>query len=134
MDADVQRQLQQWDLRADGPPIRGSAATVVHGNLHYRNVLAADRAPWLAIAPRPLNGDPAFDIAPMLWDRFDELVGDVRAGVKRRFSTLVDAAGVDEDDARAWVLLRVVREATRVLTSDPSALTRYVTLAKAVQD
>jgi streptomycin 6-kinase len=27
--------------------------SVVHGNLHYENVLAADREPWLAIAPGP---------------------------------------------------------------------------------
>ena len=42
---------------------------LVHGNLHYDNVLAADRAPWLAIAPRPVNGDPHYEIAPMLWSR-----------------------------------------------------------------
>ncbi|MGV0794384.1 aminoglycoside phosphotransferase family protein [Mycolicibacterium sp. XJ1819] len=110
------------------------ADSVAHGNLHYGNVLAADRAPWLAIAPHPLNADPAYDLAPMLWSWWDELADDVRGGVRRRFYALIDAGGFDEDRARAWVLLRVVREATRVLASDPSAVTRYVALAKAVQD
>jgi streptomycin 6-kinase len=106
------------------------ASSVVHGNLHYGNVLAADREPWLAIAPRPANGDPLYELAPMLWHRWDELTGNVRDGVRRRFYALVDAAGFDEDRARAWVIVRVVQQAIR----DPANLTIYVALAKAVQD
>jgi streptomycin 6-kinase len=106
------------------------ASTVVHGNLHYANVLAADRDPWLAIAPRPANGDPHYEVAPMLWHRWDELTGDIRDGVRRRFYALVDAAGFDEDTARAWVIVRVVQQATR----DAANLTKYIALAKAVQD
>jgi streptomycin 6-kinase len=114
------------------------AVTVLHGDLHYGNVHAADRAPWLAIAPRPLNGDPHFELAPMLWHRWDELAGNVRGGVRARFHTLVDVAGLDEERARAWVLVRVVHEATRELTAGPGTgsarLTQFVALAKAVHD
>jgi streptomycin 6-kinase len=106
---------------------------VLHGDLHYAHVLAADRAPWLAISPQPLNGDPAFEIAPMLWHRWAELTGNVRFGVQQRFYALIDAAGFDEGRARSWVIIRIVREAARSL-SDNAALTRLVTLAKAVQD
>ena len=108
---------------------------VLHGNLHYGNVLAADREPWLASSPTPLNGDPHYELAPMLWSRWDELAGDVRGGVQRRLYTLIDAAGFDEDRARAWVVVRVVREAARALSrgDDPSTLTRLITLAKSVQ-
>lgn len=113
--------------------LAGSPAdVVVHGNLHFGTVLAAERAPWLAIAPHPVNADPCFEIAPMLWTRWDEIADDVRRGVQRRFYALVDAAGFDEDAARRWVLLRVVRAATQAL--DGEATTRFVTLAKAVQD
>jgi len=104
--------------------------TVVHGNLHYANVLAADREPWLAIAPRPTNGDPHYEVAPMLWHRWDELAGNIRDGVRRRLYALVDSAGFDEDRTRAWVIVRVVQQAIR----DPANLTKYVALAKAVQD
>ena len=106
------------------------ATTVLHGNLHYGTVLAADRAPWLAIAPKPMNGDPHYELAPMLWNRWDELAGNIRDGVRRRFYSLVDASGLDEERARAWVVVRVVREATR----DPANVTTYVAIAKAVQD
>ena len=66
----------------------------------------------------------------MLWHRAEELSGNIRDGVRRRFYTLVDAAGLDEDRARAWVIVRVVRQATR----DPANMTRYIAAAKAVQD
>ena len=83
-----------------------------------------------AIAPRPVNGDPHYEVAPMLWNRWDELSGHIRDGVQRRFYALIDAAEFDEDRARAWVLIQVVREAIR----DPAQLTKYVALTKAVQN
>ena len=46
--------------------------------------------------------------APMLWHRWDELAGNVRDGVRHRFYTLVDAAGLDEDLGRVCTLVRVV--------------------------
>ncbi|TGD84513.1 aminoglycoside resistance protein [Mycolicibacterium sp. CH28] len=121
------------DLTADR-----AALAVVHGDLHYGNVLGADREPWLVIDPKPVNGDPHYEIAPMLWNRFDELAGDVREGVRRRFYTLVDAAGFDEDRARAWVIVRMVINAMWALTDGPQTdkdwLTTCIAVAKAVQD
>ena len=115
-----------------------STDVVLHGDLHYGTVLAADREPWLAISPRPMNGDPHYELAPMLWHRWDELAGNIRDGVRHRFSTLVDAAGLDEDRARAWTLIRVVHAWTRELADErepeSAALTRYAAIAKAVQD
>ena len=48
------------DLVADP----ASTGTLIHGDLHYGNVLAADRAPWLAIDPKPTSGDPHYEVAP----------------------------------------------------------------------
>lgn len=123
------------DLAADD----ATDGVLVHGDLHFDHVLAADREPWLAVAPRPLNGDPHFEPAPMLWTRWDEVVasGDVRDAVRRRFHTLVDTAGLDEGRARDWAVLRAVLDAVRALEAAepvPAAVTRSVTIAKAVQD
>ncbi|AQT82238.1 aminoglycoside resistance protein [Mycolicibacterium litorale] len=121
------------DLTTDAP-----AGSVIHGDLHYGNVLAADREPWLVIDPKPVNGDPHYEIAPMLWNRFGELAGDVRDGVRRRFYTLVDAGGFDEERARAWVVVRMVLNAMWALrdetTADPAWLTTCIAVAKAVAD
>jgi streptomycin 6-kinase len=115
-----------------------STGTLIHGDLHYANVLAADREPWLAIDPKPMNGDPHYEIAPMLWNRWDELSGDTRDGVRRRFHALVEAAGLSDDRARAWVVVRMIHNAMWELTdgSEPNRarLTSCVAIAKAVQD
>ena len=74
----------------------------------------------------------------MLWNRWDELAGDTRDGVRRRFHTLVDAAGLDDDRARAWVVVRMVHNAMWELDDggepDRDWLTTCVAIAKAVQD
>jgi streptomycin 6-kinase len=117
----------------------GTDGVLVHTDLHSLHVLAADRAPWLAIAPRPLSGDPHFEPAPMLGNRWEEVVasGDVRDAVRRRFHTLVDVAGLDEHRARDWVVLRETMDAVRALEDaepDRKRVTRSITIAKAVQD
>jgi streptomycin 6-kinase len=121
------------DLVADP----ASSGTLIHTDLHYENVLGAEREPWLVIDPKPINGDPHYEIAPMLWNRWAELAGYVRDGVQRRFYTLVDAAELDVDRARAWVIVRTMHNAMWELTEndepDPDWLTTCVTIAKAVQ-
>jgi streptomycin 6-kinase len=116
-----------------------SVGTMIHGDLHYQNVLSGDRAPWLVIDPKPTSGDPHYEVAPLLWNRWDELHGNVRDGVRRRFHTTVDAAGLDEDRARDWVVVRMVHNAMWEIgdhseAPDHDYLTRCVTIAKAVQD
>jgi streptomycin 6-kinase len=112
---------------------------MIHTDLHYANVLAGDREPWLAIDPKPLNGDPHYEIAPMLWNRWEELGSagrSVRDGIRLRFHTLVDAAGFDERRARDWVVLRMMVNALRHLegAAEEPYLTECVTIAKSVQD
>lgn len=120
---------------------------MIHGDLHYLNVLAGDREPWLVIDPKPMAGDPHYEVAPMLWNRWEEAVqtGNLRDAVRRRFHMLVDAAGLDEARARDWVVVRemhnalwtiedVARENRGLDSEDRSWLTLSVTIAKAVQD
>jgi streptomycin 6-kinase len=113
--------------------------TLVHGDLHYDNVMMSEAGDWLAIDPKPLSGDPHYESAPMLWNRFEELRGDVRAGVRRRFHALVDAAGLDEDRARDWVVVRMLANAASALSGrepgrPPDWTTTCIAVAKAVQD
>ncbi len=62
----------------------------------------------------------------------------MRDGVRRRFWSVVDAAGFDEDRARAWVIVRMVHNAMWAVQdgplTDPSWLTTCIAVAKAVQD
>lgn len=137
------------DLAAD-PDTDGVA---VHTDLHDANVLASRRGgadpdgPWLAIDPKGISGDPHYEPAPLLWNRWDEVLAarDVRFAVRRRFHAVVDAAGLDEDRARDWVVVRMVHNALWAIqdaqrlggslsAEDRDWTTVCVTVAKAVQD
>lgn len=110
---------------------------MIHGDLHYENVLAADREPWLAIDPKPMSGDPHYEVAPLLWNRWDEIVAstDVREAVRRRFHTVVDAAELDEDRARAWIIVREAHNAMWAIEDgEPDRVTMAIAIIKAVQD
>jgi len=111
-------------------------ARMVHTDLHYSNVLAADREPWLAIDPKPLAADPAFAVAPALWNRWAEATssGDVRRHVRRRLSIICESAGVDEDRARAWSIVREVQMALWAADGqDVDGLTKAIAIIKAMQ-
>jgi streptomycin 6-kinase len=84
---------------------------LLHWDLHYDNVLASEREPWLAIDPKPLSGDPGFELLPALHNRWDDIVatGDIGRAVRRRFDLMVDVVGLDRARAIGWTLGRVLQ-------------------------
>ncbi|SFJ84769.1 streptomycin 6-kinase [Streptosporangium canum] len=91
-----------------------SGDRLLHWDLHYDNILAGQREPWLAIDPEPLAGDPGFDLWPALDSRWEEAVvatGDVTRAVLRRFDLLTEALGLDRQRATGWTLGRVLQNA-----------------------
>jgi streptomycin 6-kinase len=74
----------------------------VNEDLHYENVLAGTREPWLVIDPKPVAGDLEFGVIPLLWNRMEESTLD------DRLAALVAVAGLDAELARAWTLVRAV--------------------------
>ncbi|MFI6284643.1 aminoglycoside phosphotransferase family protein [Streptomyces sp. NPDC051018] len=87
---------------------------LLHWDLHYDNVLAGQREPWLAIDPEPLAGDPGFDLWPALDSRWEDVVvasGDVTRTVLRRFDHLTEVLGLDRQRAAGWTLGRVLENA-----------------------
>lgn len=81
---------------------------LLHWDLHYDNILAgcadAGRAgEWVALDPKPLAGDPGFELFPALDNLFDA------EEVVWRFDALTEALGLDRERARAWTLGRVLQ-------------------------
>ncbi len=131
------------DLVADP----GSTGRLVHGDLHYANVLEHPEGGWVVIDPKAMSGDPHYEPAPMLWNRWDEVAAaqDVRTVLRRRFHTLVDDAGLDEDRARDWVVVRMIlnahwavldagRAGRGLARGERDWISRCITIAKAVAD
>ncbi|WP_435130893.1 aminoglycoside phosphotransferase family protein [Actinacidiphila sp. bgisy144] len=85
-------------------------AVLLHGDYHHGNVLAGDRMPWLAIDPKPLVGERAYDLAWLVRDRLDTLVAQPgsRAAARRRLAKLAAAVDVDPERLRGWSRFRAV--------------------------
>ncbi|MFJ4874006.1 aminoglycoside phosphotransferase family protein [Streptomyces sp. NPDC088745] len=82
---------------------------LLHWDLHAENVLAPRAGsgrsePWVVIDPKPLAGDPGFELLPAIRNRFD--AGEV----VRRFDVLVEVMGLERDRAVAWTLGRVLQD------------------------
>ena len=128
---------QAASLLADLAP--GSRADLVHQDLHFANVLAGDREPWLAIDPKPINARWEFAVAPVLWNRWEEALRatSVRSHLRTRLGVLCEVADLDEDLARHWSFVRLVLNALGEWLSgapDQRALSCYLTAAKAMQE
>lgn len=75
-------------------------------DLHADNILAAQRAPWLAIDPKPYAGDAVYDLLQHMLCCDGRLAADP-AGLADRMARL---AGLDPDRARLWLFARSVQE------------------------
>jgi streptomycin 6-kinase len=88
---------------------------LLHWDLHYFNTLSTldGVGEWKAIDPKPLAGDPGFELLPALWNRWDDLVrtGDLAGALLRRFDLMTDVLELDRSRAATWTLGRVLQVA-----------------------
>lgn len=89
-----------------------AAPVVLHGDLHQDNILAAHRAPWLAIDPKGVVGEPAYEVGALLrnpppWHTPNELVRIMA----RRVDLLAEALGFERERIAGWGLAQAVLSA-----------------------
>ena len=80
---------------------------LLHQDFHRGNVLRAEREPWLAIDPKPLVGERAFDAR---WLMYDLLHSEPRHGLPAAalLDRLGDELGLDAERVRLWSFARAV--------------------------
>jgi streptomycin 6-kinase len=83
-------------------------AVLLHQDLHGGNVLRSGRG-WLAIDPKPLAGEPAFDAASLLRDR-RWLLGEPGAArrMRRRLDLLAAELDLDRERLRRWGIVHAL--------------------------
>ena len=85
---------------------------LLHGDLNPTNVLAATREPWLAIDPKPMVGDPAYD-GPRIVTQPDPLrESDPAAVLARRLALVADGLAVERDALIEWCLVGSIEMGT----------------------
>ncbi|NNE65565.1 MAG: aminoglycoside phosphotransferase [Pyrinomonadaceae bacterium] len=89
------------------PELRVSnASLLVNHDLHYGNVLAGKREPWIVIDPKVFAGDPEFALAQLIWQEFAAVNTD--QDLDRVLGILIDEAELDAELSRKWLFVRVV--------------------------
>lgn len=87
-------------------PATAGQVVVLFTDLHAGNVLRADRAPWLAIDPKPFVGDPAYDATQHLFNCLDRMQTAPLATI----TGFADRLGLAPGRVRLWMFARCAAE------------------------
>ena len=92
---------------ASARELAGSQPKVVlcHQDLQGSNILRAQREPWLAIDPKPIVGEPAFDVASLLRDRRWSID---RGMISKRLDLLAAELDLERDRMQGWGLVHAL--------------------------
>ena len=92
-----------------------SSATPVllHGDLHHWNILAAERAPWLALDPKGVAGEPAYEVGALMRNPAPQVFSWPNSNrlLRRRADILAERLGFDRQRLLAWSMAQAVLSA-----------------------
>lgn len=91
-------------LASQAPPV------ILHGDLHHYNILEAERAPWLAIDPKGVVGEPAYEVGALLRNPVPQVatwpeLGKIQA---RRVAVLSEMLGFEQERIVGWGVAQAV--------------------------
>jgi streptomycin 6-kinase len=88
-------------------------SALLHGDLHHDNILAAERAPWLAIDPKGVIGEPAYETGALLRNPYPAILEQPQPGriLARRMAQLSEDLGFDRQRVRDWAVAQAVLSA-----------------------
>jgi streptomycin 6-kinase len=92
---------------------RDQPDTLIHGDLHARNILRADREPWLTVDPKGYVGDPAYDGGTLLKSRALTLLeaDDLHKAAHRVLDVFTEAAELERERVQRWAQFHAVQAA-----------------------
>jgi streptomycin 6-kinase len=90
-----------------------SEQVLLHGDLHHDNILAAEREPWLAIDPKGLVGERAYEVGALMRNQLPQpLTGDYASRfLARRLDQLTEELGLERARLHGWSLAQAVLSA-----------------------
>jgi streptomycin 6-kinase len=91
-------------LASSEPPV------LLHGDLHHFNILSAGRRPWVAIDPKGLAGERAYEAGALLRNPDTRLSTDEGAQ-RRRIDIFRDELALDRDRMLGWGIAQAVLSA-----------------------
>ncbi|HEX6540863.1 MAG TPA: aminoglycoside phosphotransferase family protein [Ktedonobacterales bacterium] len=89
------------------------APVLLHGDLHHGNILAAERAPWLAIDPQGVAGEPAYEVGAWMRNPVPQVFTSPHPDrlLLRRADIFAEHLGIDRWRLLAWSMAQAVLSA-----------------------
>jgi streptomycin 6-kinase len=89
------------------------APVLLHGDLHHFNILSAEREPWLALDPKGLVGEAAYEVGAFLYNPVGSYlaVPDPARKMERRVAILAEELGFDRRRVSMWGMAAAVLSA-----------------------
>ncbi len=83
---------------------------LLHGDLHHENILAARRESWLAVDPKGVVGEAAYEVGALLRNPIGRILGwpNLSRVMERRVRQLSDELGFERERVRGWGLSQAV--------------------------
>jgi streptomycin 6-kinase len=90
-------------------------STVLHGDFHHNNVLAAQREPWLAIDPLPLVGEREYDLVMFQLFRMGSMTDPVHDW-DNTITSMSERLHLRSHRVKEWIYVRLVCDALAFLS------------------
>lgn len=83
---------------------------ILHGDLHYYNIISAQREPWLAIDPKGVIGEREYETGALIRNPLPELLDEPnpRQVLENRIDRLSRELGFDKKRIRSWGFAQAV--------------------------
>ena len=110
-----------------------SPLQLLHGDLHHDNILSAEREPWLAIDPKGVVGDPAFEPVQYLINRLPDDSAEAVRLIEQRAHTFAAELGLDAGRIMAWTFCHCVLSAWWCIEDGVSGAERTIRIAEELE-
>lgn len=85
-------------------------SVLLHGDLHQDNILSGQREPWLAVDPKGVIGEPAYDVGSILRNFWPDIlsVSNPKALMARRIDQFSSELGFERARVHGWGLSQAI--------------------------
>ncbi len=83
---------------------------LLHGDLHQDNILSAEREPWLAVDPKGVIGEPAYETGALLRNFWPDILSipNPKSLMRRRIDQLTAELGFERERIYGWGFAQAV--------------------------
>jgi streptomycin 6-kinase len=108
---------------------------LLHGDLHQNNILAGRRQPWLAIDPKGVTGDPAYEPSVFIYNPIPQLMQspDPKAVIKKRVEQFSEELQLERWRVAGWAFAQAVLSAWWSYEDHEDSWEYFIACAEAIR-